>query len=252
MPNLPKSEWFKSNINKKIQLHLGEKLNFEAELFSLTLANRTSSNLLISGNTDVIHDGLLISILQSLNFSEIVDEIIYLNGYSEVPDRLSKYSSINKEVAIYKYDSVNDLNLKAILNQINNSKRILIIDGLDLIKEFHSSPTTFRPLKKEESLSPLETIKKILEDGPINGTYVIAFSDNWRRCNTMCKELLSFFEMRIGFCMNEDDAGTFINGIPGKIKGIEKDNRAIFTDRLKNQITFFRPYIVGENFNEFL
>lgn len=56
------------------------------------------------------------------------------------------------------------------------------------------------------------------------------------------------FEMRVGFCMNEEDnAGLFVNGPTGKFKGLETDNRAIFVDRLKNQVSWFRPYINGES-----
>jgi len=43
--------------------------------------------------------------------------------------------------------------------------------------------------------------------------------------------------------MNEDDACSFVSGAIGKLKGLETDNRAGFTDRLKNQASWFRPYI---------
>src|SRR5690606_29253003 len=122
-----------------------------------------------------------------------------------------------------------------------------IIDGLDSIKAFHSGATSFRPMKKDDLPSPQESLKKILEDGPLQGTFVIAFADNWKRCNSSCKDLLGFFEMRVGFCMNEDDAGSFVSGTIGKLKGLEKDNRAVFADRLKNQVIWFRPYINKEN-----
>ena len=123
----------------------------------------------------------------------------------------------------------------------------MIIDCLDSTKEFHSGPPCFRPVKKDEPPSPQESLKKILEEGPQHGTFVIAFVDNWRRCNTSCKDLLGFFEMRIGFCMNEEDSGSFVSGAIGKLKGLETDNRAVFTDRLKNQVSWFRPYINGES-----
>ena len=49
--------------------------------------------------------------------------------------------------------------------------------------------------------------------------------------------------MRVGFCMNEDDAGLFVSGTIGKFKGLETENRAVFADHLKNRINWFRPYI---------
>ena len=247
LPEMPASAWFSSRNSETIQLHLGVRLSFEAEPLSVTLVNRPSSNLLISGFNDAIHDGLLASILQSLNSQGIVDEIIYFNGRSIEPAGVSKYLTGSGNIPVLKHESVTPLNLTGIPDELQKSKRILIIDGLDSTKELHSGPISFRPMKKDEPPSPQESIKKILEDGPLHGTFVIAFADNWKRCNSSCKDLLGFFEMRVGFCMNEDDAGSFVSGAIGKFKGLETDNRAVFTDRLRNQISWFRPYINGES-----
>lgn len=245
LPEMPAVDWFSSKSHDAVQLHLGERLSFEAEPLSLTLVNRSSSNLLISGYNDAIHDGLLTSILQSLDAQNGIGEIIYFNGRSIVPEGASKHLDGYKEKIISKHENIPALNLTEISRELNQLKRIVIIDGLDSTKEFHSGPTSFRPVNKDEPPSPQDSLKKILEDGPLQGTFVIAFADNWKRCNSSCKDLLGFFEMRIGFCMNEDDAGSFVNGSIGKFKGLETENRAVFADRLKNQISWFRPYVSG-------
>ncbi|GHY19998.1 putative cell division protein FtsK [Vibrio cholerae] len=247
LPEMPAADWFNSKSHETVQLHIGERLSFEAEPLSLTLVNRPSSNLLISGYNDAIHDGLLASILQSLDAQNGIDEIIYFNGRSIVPVGASKYLDGSGNRPVSKHESVPALNLAEISGKLQQSKRIVIIDGLDSTKEFHSGPASFRPVKKDEPPSPQESLKKILEDGPLQGTFVIAFADNWKRCNSSCKDLLGFFEMRVGFCMNEDDAGSFVSGAIGKFKGLETDNRAVFADRLKNQVSWFRPYINGES-----
>ncbi|MDL2286165.1 AAA family ATPase [Desulfococcaceae bacterium OttesenSCG-928-F15] len=246
LPEMPTADWFNSKSHEAMQLHLGKRLSFEAEPLSLTLVNRSSSNLLISGYNDAIHDGLLASILQSLDAQNGIDEIIYFNGRSIVPVGASKYLDDSRNRPVSKHESVSALNLVEISGELQQSKRIVIIDGLDSTKEFHSGPASFRPMKKDETPSPQESLKKILEDGPLHGTFVIAFADHWKRCNSSCKDLLNFFEMRIGFCMNEDDAGSFVSGAIGKFKGLETDNRAIFADRLKNKVCWFRPYVSGE------
>jgi DNA segregation ATPase FtsK/SpoIIIE, S-DNA-T family len=243
LPEMPGADWFNSKGQEAVQLHLGELLRFEAEPLSLTLVNRPSSNLLISGYDDAIHDGLLASILQSLESHDSVDEIIYFNGRSIIPVGASEYLEGARNRHVSKNESVISLNLNGIWEELQQSNRILIIDGLDLTKEFYSGPTSFRPVKKDEPPSQQESMKKILEDGPMQGTFVIAFVDNWKRCNSTCKDLLGFFEMRVGFCMNEDDAGSFVTGAIGKFKGLETNSRAVFTDRLKNQVSLFRPYI---------
>ena len=245
LPEMPAPDWFKLKSHETVQLHLGERLSFEAEPLSLALMNRPSFNLLICGYNDTIHDGLLASILQSLNSQNDIDEIIYFNGRSIVPEGALKYLDDFKNRPVSKHESVPSLNLCEISGELQQSKRIVIIDGLDSTKEFHSGPASFRPPKKDEPPSPQESLKKILEDGPRQGTFVIAFADNWKRCNSSCKDLLGFFEMRIGFCMNEDDAGVFVNATIGKFKGLETSNRAVFVDRLKNQVAWFRPYVKG-------
>lgn len=247
LPEMPGADWFKSRSCETIELYLGESLTFEATPLALPLVNRPSSNLLISGYNDAIHDGLLSSILQSLDAQNDIDEIIYFNGRSIVPLGASKYLNTFGERPISKHESVATLNLVEIFDELQQFKRVVIIDGLESIKDFHSGPASFRPMKKDDPPSPQESLKKILEDGPLQGTFVIAFADNWKRCNSSCKDLLGFFEMRVGFCMNEDDAGSFVSGAIGKLKGLEKDNRAVFADRLKNQVIWFRPYINKEN-----
>jgi hypothetical protein len=247
LPEMPAADWFNSKSHEALQLHLGERLSFEAEPLSLTLVNRPSSNLLICGYNDAIHDGLLASILQSLDSQNGFGEIIYFNGRSIVPEGASKYLDGSRNRAASKYESVPSLKLAEISEELQQSKRVVIIDGLDSTKEFHSGLASFRPVKKDYPPSPQESLKKILEDGPLQGTFVIAFADNWKRCNSSCKDLLGFFEMRVGFCMNEDDAGSFVSGAIGKFKGLETDNRVVFADRLKNQASWFRPYVNGEN-----
>lgn len=247
LPEMPAADWFNAKGHEAVQLHLGERLSFEAEPLSLTLVNRPSSNLLISGYNDAIHDGLLASILQSVDSQNGIDEIIYLNGRSIVPVGASKYLNGSRKRPVSQHESAFSLDLTEISGKFQQLKRILIIDGLDSTKEFHSGPASFRQVKKDDPPSPQESLKKILEDGPLQGTFVIAFADSWKRCNSSCKDLLGFFEMRVGFCMNEDDAGSFVSGAIGKFKGLETDNRAVFADRMKNQISWFRPYINEES-----
>ena len=66
---------------------------------------------------------------------------------------------------------------------------------------------------------------------------------NWRRCAVLCKDLLNLFELRVAFCMNEDAAGALVSGGIGKFKRIVRPNRAVFVNRMTNEIHWFRPYI---------
>ena len=46
--------------------------------------------------------------------------------------------------------------------------------------------------------------------------------------------------------MTEDDAGLLVSGGLGKFKGIEKPNRAVFVNKMTNDIVWFRPYVRGD------
>jgi len=243
LPDIPDSRWFQSNGGEDVRLYLGEHLSFEAEILSVLLLNRSSSNLLIAGYNDFIHDGLLASTILSLDAAAAVDEILYFNGRSITPLGIPGYVDAQIRKPVQKIDSLSSLSSLVDLELAEQERRVLIIDGLDSAKELHSGPSSFRPQKKEGPPSAEEMVKKLLEDGPRNGTFVISFADNWRRCSASCKDLLSFFELRVGFCMNEDDAGLFTSGGIAKLKGLEAENRAVFVNRLRNQLSWFRPYV---------
>jgi hypothetical protein len=115
------------------------------------------------------------------------------------------------------------------------------MDGLDGEKALHPVQT-FRAPRPGEPATPSDLLKRIAEEGPRKGTFVFAFIDNWRRCAVPCKDLLNLFELRVAFCMNEDDAGALVSGGIGKFKGIEKPNRAVFVNRMTNEVHWFRPY----------
>ena len=245
LPMLPSNNKFKSlqTTTKIPRLLLGEELSFEANHFSVPLEKRSAGNLLVAGFDDDIQAGLLLSTVHSLLNTKSVSEIIYFNARGEQ----SLISEIGLDVLGQNSISVKEKNWDGDLTNLKKPAsecyKVLIIDGLDSAKMFHGGPSGFKPLKKDEPASPAESLKILLEEGPQNGLFVISFVDNWRRCNTVCRDLLSFFELRIGFCLNEDDAGSLMLGNIGKLKGLEHGNKAIFVDRLKNHQVWLRPFI---------
>lgn len=134
------------------------------------------------------------------------------------------------------------LPLQEIADAIGKRHIALIIDGLDVEKALQPVQM-FKTPRPGEPTAPSALLKRIAEEGPQKGTFVFVFIDNWRRCAAVCKELFNLFELRVAFCMNEDDAGALVSGGIGKFKGIEKPNRAVFVNRMTNEIQWFRPYI---------
>lgn len=245
LPAIPEMSVYYSMGNDTIQLMIGEQLKFRNDPMSIVFLNKPSSNLLISGYSDVIHDGLFDSLMRSLRYSKAVDEVIYLNGRGIDPDCIAHNIYQSPIVPMRLCQSVTDLTLHELVGEKFTKRRVIIIDGLEYVKELHPPQLGFRPNKSETGHSIQDDFKQLIEEGPSKGTFVIAFLDNWRRCLNSCKDLFLHFEMRVGYCMNEDDAGSFLSGTIGKLRGLEADNRAVFINRLKNQIVWFRPYASG-------
>ena len=242
LPALPSCAEFQALGRPADALLLGERLTFEADALSVQLPRRAAFNVLFSGYNDQIHDGLLAATLSSIAYAGNFDEVVYFNGRGIAPGAALTAAAQPLGSRFKAFDDVAVLPLQEILDGINTRRVALVIDGLDSEKALHPSPA-FRPPKPNEPPSSAELFKRIVEEGSRKGTFVFAFIDQWRRCAGPCKDILSFFELRVAYCMNEDDAGALVSGGIGKFKGIEKPNRAVFVNRMTNDNVWFRPYI---------
>ena len=242
LPEIPELSEYQAACERQEMLVLGERLTFEATPLMLPLTRRSAFNVLFSGYSDQIHDGLLSALLYSLSFADGFNEIIYFNARGVAPAG-AFFSAAQILGARFKmFDDISELPLQAISDDLGVRRIALIVDGLDSEKILHPAPAfkTFRP---GDPPTPSDLLRRLAEDGPRKGTFVFAFVDRWQRCATVCKDLFSFFELRVAYCMNEDDAGSLVSGGIGKFKGIEKPNRAVFVNKMTNDIAWFRPYV---------
>ena len=244
LPETPSFGEYQAVCGQTDALLLGERLTFDADALSVPLTRRSAFNFLFSGYNDPIHDGLLSSALFSMAFAGGFDEIVYFNGRGVAPGGGFAAAARALGARFKAFDEIAALPLQGICDAIGSRRVALIIDGLDSEKALHPSPA-FRAPKPNEPPSPADLLKRIAEEGPRKGTFVFGFVDKWQRCASACKELFSFFELRVAFCMNEDDAGALVSGGIGRFKGIENPNRAVFVNRMTNDIAWFRPHIQG-------
>lgn len=242
LPVRPTLDEFHALCGHSKSLLLGERLTFSSDALAVPLVSRQAFNVLFSGYNDLIHDGLLGSSLESMLLSAMFDEIVYFNGRGIEPRGGYGEASAALGDAFRGISDIAHLPLQAIADDIGKRRIALIIDGLDGEKSLHPVQT-FKAPRPGEPTTPSDLLRRIAEDGPRKGTFVFAFIDNWRRCAVSCKELLNLFELRVAFCMNEDDAGALVSGGIGKFKGIEKPNRSVFVNRMTNELSWFRPYI---------
>lgn len=247
LPASPSLEEYRCACSEMESLLLGEKLTFDADVLTVPLVRRSAFNILFSGYNDLIHDGLLSATLSSLAvFASGFEEVVYFNGRGVLPcgGFSAAVQTLGKRFKVF--DDIAALPLQEIADSLESRRIALIIDGLDSEKVLHPSPS-FKTPKPGEPPSPADLLKRIAEEGPRKGTFVFVFVDRWQRCATACKELFSSFELRVAYCMNEDDAGSLVSGGIGKFKGIEKPNRALLVNKMTNEISWFRPYIKEYN-----
>lgn len=223
------------------EILLGEQLTFEADALTVPLTRRVGFNVLFSGYDDQIHDGMLAATLSSLKFAGDFDEIVYFNGRGVMAAGAVPAAVQALGTRFTAYDDITALPLQALVDGIGTRRVALIIDGLDAEKALHPAPS-FRTPKPGEPPAPADLLKRLAEEGPRKGSFVFVFVERWQRCASACKDLLSSFELRVAYCMNEDDAGALVSGGIGKFKGIERPNRAVLVNRMTNEIAWFRPY----------
>lgn len=242
LPEIPSLSEYQAVCEQEETLVLGERLTFEAAPLTLLLTRRSAFNVLFSGYNDQIHDGLLSAMLYSLSFADGFDEVIYFNARGVAPGGAFSAAAQVLGARFKMFDDISALPLQAISDNLGVRRIALIVDGLDSEKILHPGPA-FKSPKPGDPPSPADLLKHLAEDGPRKGTFVFAFVDRWQRCATACKDLFSFFELRVAYCMNEDDAGSLVSGGIGKFKGIERPNRAVFVNKMTNDIAWFRPYV---------
>lgn len=241
LPHHPELDQYHSVCGAGGVLLLGESLTFKADPLTVPLATRNAFNILFSGYNDLMHDGLLVGILKSLVANTLFDEIIYYNARG-IPLSKSVTDASDELGSRFKaFHVIEALPLQNILDSIGIHRTALIVDGLDSERALHPAPG-FKVSKPGDPPSPADSLKQIADEGPRKGTFVFALIENWRRCAGPCKDLLNLFELRIAFCMNEDDAGALVSGGIGKFKGVDKPNRAVFVNRMTHEIEWFRPY----------
>ena len=242
LPQIPSPFEYQTACAHEEALLLGENLAFDSKPLTVPLTRRSAFNVLFSGYNDQIHDGLLSAMLFSLAFVDGFDEIVYFNARGVPPGGGFSAAVQLLGVRLKMFDDIAELPLQAISDDIGNRRVALIIDGLDSEKALQPAPA-FRSFKPGEPPTPADLLKRLAEDGPRKGTFVFIFVDRWQRCASASKDLFSFFELRVAYCMNEDDAGSLVSGGVGKFKGIEKPSRAVFVNKMTNDITWFRPYV---------
>jgi hypothetical protein len=212
----------------RMQLCLGETMDYSSEPLRVELQPAVENNLLICGHGNPFKESLLKSVILSAVASMACEEIVYVGEntlerkFSEREDKITSICSVAEfiqYIAEQKYDK----------------KRIVILDNCDLTKLDGNTSSYFSSSKTGQAGIFDEYIKNANE----NGSYIVAFYEGQKRIKDYGipeKE----FNYRVGYSVDQNEINSLLGGNYGTKVSLDK-NRAFLIDRL--EITaWFRPY----------
>ena len=123
------------------------------------------------------------------------------------------------------------------LADFKEKKTLFIIDPLEEAEEFQP-PANYAPLKEG---TPAYMFKQFLENASIEGSYVVAFVENWQQFKKQFRDSLPLFELRVGFQLSTTDAADLTGNM--QFKALD-NTRAVFSD-LHEQV-LFRPFVASD------
>ena len=246
LPQIPSlDEWLdkgKTSVGNPALL-LGRRLDYEANIESWVLAKRPGANLLVAGPDATIRMGLIKAIARSFRWANPEGRLLLLHSRPGDEDAALVWGEVDvtPDVLSPEWDG----EIPPPPNGASSGPTLLLIDCLDFATRLHSG------VGIGTKASPVTAaFKRTLEEGPPHECWTVAFADNWPRVSTLCKELLSSFQFRVGFGLNEDHAGGLASGGYEKVRGLDHPHRAIFVDQHQNRRSWFRPFAPADTTKE--
>jgi hypothetical protein len=232
LPDMPTAQEFSKYAG---QIVLGEALNFEAKPFAFKWERKRGCNLCVVGDDMAIRQGILQSVLSSVQHGNMFNRVVYFKADPNFP-------AIDLTgVELKEHDW--DCNIEELMSDLQNKKTLLIINSLD------ECPREIYPKKKEYTAkatptTPGDFLKVFLDKGPQFGSFVLAFVDRWGRfTDSANNDYLENFELFVGFCLPPKEAGG-VTGDPIGFNEITEPTKAVFVNRKKDEKTMFRPFAV--------
>lgn len=205
---------------------LGEKMEYSAEPFILTLRPRAANNVLLCGHDDSLKSSMLKSVLLACARYSMCEEIIYIGDAADTVGE-----DIRRKVKCL-------LSVAEFADQYKESlyekKKVVILDNCNLTKDIGYQPVMYGTPPERAAV-----FKDFIENANINGCYLIAFYEGKNRIRN-CGIPKDEFNYRIGYAVNSDEKNDLL-GSGAMSNAPVKSNRAFAVDNLE-LCAWFRPY----------
>ncbi len=185
----------------------------------------------VAGADEAMRNGLLHSLLLSVDGH--FERIVYFNVNPH-------FGELDVSIANFEQKRFDwDCDITDIIVDFKDKKTLFIVDPLEEAEEFQP-PTNYMPPKEG---TPSYLFKQFLENAPIQGSYVVAFVENWPQFKKLFKDFLSLFELRIGFQLNANDAADLTGTM--QFKGLDNRTKAVYANIQRDEQVLFRPFVVS-------
>jgi len=224
------------------EIILGQELNYTTEPFKFRW-NRSNLCIAVPAENESlpVRQAILRSLLACGEQHKMFDNIIYYKA-----DDLNHFD-ISDIRGIHFQDRTWDGNISDMVANLSTKRSLFIVDTLESAEIFHPPKQAFGAKKDENAeQTPAELLKKLLEEGSKNGSFVVAFVENWKLFSEIYKSYLDLFGFRIGYGVNEKDAGGLVNDPMSpsiKDKGFINGSKAVFVDIKRGKTQLFRPFV---------
>jgi S-DNA-T family DNA segregation ATPase FtsK/SpoIIIE len=244
LPTLPTIEGFYQQCSSApvLRVLFGERMCFQSTPLSIDLPKRNGMNLLCVGPNPQIQRGLLAALVSSILANDAITRLVHVDFQDGSPwiNQFVQQGEFKSKCHSLPSSWDGDL---SILPQLGNGEvGVLLIVGLDNAKQLQPG-SPFRTKALGSTPSSSDAFAAFLDDCPRNGWHIVATADDWKRLARGFKqEVLHSFGVRIGFQLNEDDAGALAFGSISRLKGAKQPNRAFVIEPRDREPQWFRPY----------
>ena len=199
MPVFPMEREFETHGG--VSLNLGQVISFKADSLYIGLEALEENNILVCGSSLLMKKGILKAALKSALKCDMIDEVIYIGnrGSTETVMGVSKkikcFASSKEFLSAYRED-------------LNSSRRFVVMDNCNLVKEVNF-PTGYVTSLTGEA----KELSDFIENANINSSYVMALYD---RANSIKSSKLpdKSFRHKIGVGLNAEEANNFLGNSP--------------------------------------
>lgn len=222
-PEYPEDCFFASD--ERIVLTLGKTLDYDADLFQITLQKRDENNVLICGRDESMKRNFLKSCVLSARGNTSLEACVYIG------DDLNRYFLGNLANEVECYENVIEF-MDAYGEEWFGFTKLVILDNCNLAKDISFPPSSYS--RDENKTRFLEFWDHCCH----NGSFLVALYDGTNSIRNFGLPLDSFC-YRVGYALNNDEMNYILsNRAPSKMNCKKK---AFFANNQEIE-NWFRPF----------